>query len=117
MATWLDVPVDCLVDLLGTNGTALHPRSIWGPDELASQFRIPLELLPVKELVADESVTLFRDGRTVAAAHGVVAGDLIDAIAKGLGVRMPGDAPRGYSGSRWALAEAVVRRLSDAKTS
>jgi hypothetical protein len=117
MATWLDVPADRVVDLLGADGTALHPRSIWGPEDLASRFGIPLELLPVSELVSGESVTLRHDGRQVAAARGVVAGDLIDAIAKGLGVRMPVGAPRGYSGSRWALAEAVVQRLSAAESS
>jgi len=112
MATWVDVPAERLVDLLASNETALHLRSILGPEGLASQLEIPLELLPVSEFVSGESVTLFHDGRQVAAAHGIVAGDLIAAIAKKPGVRMPACALRGYSGSRWALAEAVVRRLS-----
>lgn len=62
-----------------------------------------------------DRVVLYREGRRVAAMQGVVAGDLVDAIAKGLGVRMPQDAPRGYSGSRRALAAAVVRQLLEAR--
>lgn len=122
MVTWKDVPVDRLVVLLGDDGCSLDPRDIWSPDGLASRFGIPLELLPVSELLENvhpdacrDRVVLYREGRRVAAMQGVIAGDLIDAIAKGLGVWMPQDAPAGYSGSRRALAAAVVRQLLQAQ--
>ncbi len=112
---WSEIPARVLIDFLGDKGDASHPRHIFKPSVLTDEHRLPAELLPVKEIVASNAPTgtvLFGDdGREVAAMQGVVVGDLIDAIAEGLGVAMPTDAPRGYSGSRLKLAAAIVRHV------
>lgn len=112
-ATWADVPRDNLIRLLGEKGTGFHPRDICSPEWIASKFGIPLELVPCDEIIADENrgIVLKHNGKPVRAAHGTVAGDLIDAIAAGLGVEMPEDTPRGYSGGRMRLALAIVEHL------
>jgi hypothetical protein len=114
--TWRDFPADTLILLLGEQGYGLHPRDIYDPEWLARQFEIPLELLPVSEFVADESrgITIMNAGRPAQCAQAVVAGDLIDAIAAGLGVKRPADARPGYSGSRFDLAAAIVKHLKTA---
>ena len=116
VSTWRDIPSSKLLQLLGGKGGGFHPRAICDPAWVHDEFGIPFELLPVKEIVCDaeEGVYLERDGKPVACMQGLVAGDLIDAIAEGLGVKRPADAPRGYSGSRFALAAAVVEHLESA---
>ena len=116
VTTWRGVPADKLVRLLGEKGDGFHPRDICDPGWIADEFGIPLELLPVEEILADESrgIVLRKDGQPVAYMQGVVAGDLIDAIAAGLGVEWPADARRGYSGGRFDLAAAIVKHLQTA---
>ncbi len=111
--SWSDIPAATVITLLGDDGRGFHPRDIWDPQEISQRFSVPLELLPVSELKADEAagVVLYREGKRVQFMQGVVAGDLIDAVAEGLGVEIPADAPRGYSGSRIAIAAAIVKRL------
>lgn len=111
--TWQDIPADKLIRLLGDNGDGFHPRDICEPGWIAREFDIPLELLPVEEILADASrgIHLERDGQPIAYMQGVVAGDLIDAIADGLGVKPPADTRRGYSGGRFDLAAAIVKHL------
>lgn len=111
--TWRDIPREKIVRLLGDNGDGFHPRDIADPGWISNQFEIPLELLPVEEIIADQHacITLYRDGKPVKCMQGVVAGDLIDAIAEGLGVPWPADARRGYSGGRFDLAAAIVKHL------
>jgi hypothetical protein len=111
--TWRDIPPNSIVRLLGEDGDRLHPRDIHDPEWLARQFEIPLEMLPVSEIVADESrgITIMREGRPARCAQGVVGGDLIDAIANGLGVGRPANARRGYSGGRCDLAASIVKHL------
>lgn len=116
-ASWRDIPADAVLRLLGVHGDRFTPRSIVSAQRLIADYGLPPELLPVSELVAGDTkngmgVMLWNDcGHPVAAMQGVVVGDLIDAIAKGLGVPMPKDAPCGYSGSRWALAGAVTQHV------
>lgn len=114
--TWRDIPSENIVRLLGENGTGFHPRDICDPAWIASRFDIPLDLLPVGEILADEArgITVSRDGKPVRYVQGVVAGDLIDAIAKGLGIARPADARNGYSGGRLDLAAEIVRRIKAA---
>ena len=111
--TWNEVPAHLLIDLFGERGDNYHPRDIFKPSVLTEKHGLPPSLLPVKEIVSSNApagtVLFGDDGRGVAAMQGVVVGDLIDAIADGLGVAMPTDAPRGYSGSRLELAAAIVR--------
>ena len=116
VSTWRDIPPSKLIQLLGEKGGGFHPRDICDPAWVHDKFGIPFELLPVKEIVADAAAGIYfeRGGKSVACMQGLVAGDLIDAIAEGLGVKRPTDAPRGYSGSRFALAAAVVEHLESA---
>jgi hypothetical protein len=111
--TWQDVPKENVIRLLGERGDGFHPRDICDPLWIVEQFGIPLELLPVEEIIADQSrgIYLERNGKPVACMQGVVAGDLIDAIAAGLDIEWPADARRGYSGGRFDLAAAIVNRL------
>jgi hypothetical protein len=116
-ATWHDVPKDALIRLLGSDGCGFHPRDIADPAWIADTFGIPFELLPVTEIIADERrgiVLPLKNGQPVRCAQGVVAGDLIDAIAAGLGVEWPKDARRGYSGGRFDLAAAIVTHIKQA---
>ena len=110
---WRDIPADNLIRLLGENGGGFHPRDICDPAWIHDKFGIPLELLPVDEIVADvtRGIYLERNGKPVACMQGVVAGDLIDAIADGLAVERPAGASRGYSGGRFELAAAIVKQL------
>lgn len=114
--TWRDIPRGKLIRLLGENGDGFHPRDICDPAWIHDKFDIPLELLPVKEIMADTSAGIYleRDGQPVACSQGVVAGDLIDAIADSLGVESPADARSGYSGGRFDLAAAIVKHLKAA---
>lgn len=115
MTAWRDIPCENIVRLLGEDGCGFHPRDIVDPALIAEKFGIPLELLPCEEIIADEGrgIVLYRDGKPVRCMQGVVAGDLIDAIAEGLGVAWPADARRGYSGGRFDLAAAIVKQLKD----
>lgn len=116
--TWKDIAADLLIDLFGEHGDNYHPRDIFKPSVLTDEHGLPPSLLTVKEIVASNApagtVLFGDDGKEVAAMQGVVVGDLIDAIAEGLGVAMPRNAPRGYSGSRLQLAAAIVRHLKAA---
>jgi len=115
--TWGAIPARLLIDLFGERGDNYHPRDIVKPGVLSEKYGLPPLLLPVMEIIAnaDRGIVLFGDdGKRVAAMQGVVIGDLIDAIAEGLGVAMPSDAPRGYSGSRLELAAAIVRHVTGA---
>lgn len=112
--TWRDVPAEGLINLLGPRGDELHPRTICDPELIASFYGIPLDLIPVREILADESRGIvFRtvDGKPARYVQGVVAGDLIDSIAKGFAVKRPANARRGYSGGRLDLAAAIVEHL------
>ena len=111
--TWANVPRKNLIRLLGKKGDGFHPRDIVEPEWIVRKFGVPFELLPVEEIIADESVgiVLYRNGKPVRAMQGVVAGDLIESIARGLGVKTPQDAPSGYSGRRMRLALAIVEHL------
>lgn len=111
--TWKDIPPEYIVSMLGEDGCGFHPRDILDPGWIAERWGIPLELLPANEIIADESrgIMLERGGKPVRCAQGVVAGDLIDAIAEGLGVPWPADSRRGYSGGRFDLAAAIVKHL------
>jgi len=118
ISTWSAIPADVLIGLLGERGDRYHPRDIVKPSVLTDRYGLPPSLLPVMEIVtssAPAGTVLFGDdGSKVAAMQGVVVGDLIDAIAKGLGVAMPIDAPRGYTGSRLELAAAIVGHVKAA---
>lgn len=113
VTTWRGIPADKLIRLLGEKGDGFHPRDICDPAWIHDKFGIPLELLPVDEIVADadRGIHLERNGKPVACMQGIVAGDLIDAIAAGLAVEWPADARRGYSGGRFDLAAAIVKHL------
>ena len=113
VTTWGDVPADKLIRLLGDQGDGFNPRDICDPAWINDEFGIPLELLPVEEIIADEAagIRLVRNGKPVACMQGVVAGNMIDAIAKALCVPWPADARRGYSGGRFDLAAAIVNKL------
>ena len=84
VTSWRDIPADKLIRLLGENGDGFHPRDICDPAWIHDKFGIPLELLPVDEIVADadRGIHLERNGKPVACMQGIVAGDLIDAIAE-----------------------------------
>jgi len=114
--TWREVPTATIVRLLGFNGVGFHPRDIVKPHDLEDRYKVPSRLLPVRELVLNAcptgTVLLGDNGSPVFAMQGVVIGDLIDAIAEGLGVRLPADAPAGYAASRFALAKAIVMHVN-----
>ena len=111
--TWRDIPADKLIRLLGENGDGFHPRDICEASWIHEQFDIPLEVLPVEELVADEEYGIYleRGGKPVACMQGVVAGHMICDIAKALGVTRPADARQGFSGGVFDLAAAIVKQL------
>jgi hypothetical protein len=110
--TWRDIPADKLIRLLGENGDGFHPRDICDPSWIHENFDIPLEVLPVEEFVAGEDpVYLECNGKPVACMQGVVAGHMISDIAKALGVRMPANARKGFSGGLFDLAAAIVEHL------
>ena len=119
--SWADVPASSIVSCLGEKGENYHPRDIIRPEDLNERWGIPYELLPVDEYLANAGeegtqVALFApDGKPIAAMQGVVIGDLIDAIAVGLkplGFEFPKGLQRGYSGSRFQIAEAIVGFLT-----
>lgn len=118
--TWRDVPAANLIDLLGGDEADVHPGAVWLPDWLAEQFGIPLELLPVSEIVADPDRgigPLTVAGRTVGAVHGVIEHRLILAIGRGLGiVTVPGETPRDAESLTRALAKQIVRHLRETDT-
>jgi hypothetical protein len=110
--TWRDIPPRDIVRLLGENGDGFHPRDICDPEWIHREFGIPLEVLPVEELVTGEDpVYLECDGKPVAYTQGVVAGHMISDIAKALGVARPAGARQGFSGGLFDLAAAIVKHL------
>ena len=118
--SWADVPASSIVGCLGEEGRRYHPREIFRPEDLNKLWGIPYELLPVSEYIANDGegtrVALFApDGTPVKALQGVGVGYLIDAIAAGLkplGFKLPEGLQKGYSGSRFQIAEAIVGFLT-----
>lgn len=113
--TWRDIPAEKLIRLLGEDGDGFHPRDIVDPLWIHEKFDIPLEVLPVEELVTGvDPVYLECDGKPVACKQGVVAGHMISDIAKALGVARPAGAQQGFSGGLFDLAAAIVKHLQTA---
>ena len=113
--TWRDIPAEKLIRLLGEGGDGFHPRDICDPIWIHEKFDIPLEVLPVEELVTGKDpVYLSRNGKSVVCMQGVIAGHMISDIAKALGVARPAGARQGFSGGLFDLAAAIVKHLQTA---
>ena len=107
---WQEIPAEKIIGLFGE---PMHPHDLFDPLRIADELGITVDLLPVVEVMADYECgqRLNMNGKRLFYMSAVAGGDLIDAIAAGLGITSPIDASGNYRAQRVARAAEIVRRL------